>query len=817
MNKRTAFQYKILAIMLVIMVLVSITGIYAYKRFSQIVTSISKEARVDMRLITAKALMNDVAEAENSVKSYSLIRDTLYLGKFYNAAERSNDKLSRLHKYSADKKILSHEVDTLESLIAEKFNILNELLVIQDKYRVQTALDKVIKNIEKKDTTSNGKLLEETTKTELKPNIIQKIFGRKNKTEVVDKTEKQYSIEDINKEIDSIKKEEKNIETVLKNQELKLLVQDKEVSKRIKNLLNAIEAKELLSIAIHTEEAEKAMKETNTQIAIFCVLTALLLVIMAYIIINYVQNSARYRKILKRAKAKAEDLAVTKERFLANMSHEIRTPMNAIAGFTEQIDKGPLTPEQKEQLTMVRKSIDHLLYLINDVLDFTKLQSGKLKLEAIGFRPNEFVKDVITFVQPLAREKQIEIKCDIKTDDKLILLGDPFRLRQILLNLISNSIKFTEKGTISVQLSQTMKSSHFTNIRLEITDSGIGMNKDQLKKVFREFEQAEVSTSRNYGGTGLGLSIVSMLVKLHEGKIDIISSPNKGTTVSVEISYPLGTEAEIELYEKVEKESGSNLSLPEGLKILIVDDEEYNRKLLSAILKKYPVSYTEAVNGVEAIMEVKRNNYDLILMDARMPKMDGIEATKRIRKINGVSKNSIPIIALTAAVTEDNKKEYKFAGMNGCLAKPFKEKELLEEIKKVVELNNHTKTNENSNKPEEEEAKSLDLSSLKELSNGDEAFYTDMLQTFLQTTTTGISEMEKLLKEKNYAMIAEHAHKISSPCKHLGANLLYNLLKEIEENCRNNTNLDDVSDLIEKVATEYKTIKELINKELTKN
>ena len=464
----------------------------------------------------------------------------------------------------------------------------------------------------------------------------------------------------------------------------------------------------------------------------------------------------------------------------------------------------------------VRKSIDHLLYLINDVLDFTKLQSGKLKLESIGFRPNEFVRDVITFVKPLAKEKQIEIKCDIKTDDGLILLGDPFRLRQILLNLISNSIKFTEKGSISVQLTQVMKSSHFTNIRLEITDSGIGMKKEQLKKVFREFEQAEVSTSRNYGGTGLGLSIVSMLVKLHEGKIDIISSPNKGTTVSIEISYPLGTEAEIELYEKVEKESDSNLTLPEGLKILIVDDEEYNRKLLSTILKKYPVSYTEAINGVEAIMEVKRNNYDLILMDARMPKMDGIEATKRIRRLNGSAKSNIPIIALTAAVTEENKKEYKFAGMNGCLAKPFKEKELLQEINNLIELNNNTDTTE-APIDSEKEANSLDLSALKELSNGDKAFYTDMLQTFLQTTTTGISEMEKLLKDKNYEMIAEHAHKISAPCKHLGADLLYNLLKEIEENCRNNTNLDDVSDLIEKMVTEYKTINELINKELTKN
>ena len=154
--------------------------------------------------------------------------------------------------------------------------------------------------------------------------------------------------------------------------------------------------------------------------------------------------------------------------------------------------------------------------------------------------------------------------------------------------------------------------------------------------------------------------------------------------------------------------------------------------------------------------------------------------------------------------------------MNGCLAKPFKEKELLQEINNLIELNNNTDTTE-APIDSEKEANSLDLSALKELSNGDKAFYTDMLQTFLQTTTTGISEMEKLLKDKNYEMIAEHAHKISAPCKHLGADLLYNLLKEIEENCRNNTNLDDVSDLIEKMVTEYKTINELINKELTKN
>lgn len=802
MNKRTAFQYKILGIMLVIMVLVSITGVYAYKRFSQIVTGISKEARIDMRLITAKSIMNDVTEAENSVKSYSLVKDTVYLNQFYQAAERTDIKLSKFRKFSEQETQDLYEVDSLENMVANKFRILNELLVIQDKFRVQKVLDKVLININKKTNVAN----DTNNTTKAKPNFITKLFGKKDKATPETK-EQPITVEEIEKEISTIKKEEKSIEASLKQQEMALLEQDKEVSLLIKNLINSIEAKEMLSIAVQTEKAEEAMQETNTQIAIFCVLTGLLLVIMAYIIINYVQNNARYRRILKSAKNKAEELAQTKEKFLANMSHEIRTPMNAIAGFTEQIDKGPLTTEQKEQLSMVRKSIDHLLYLINDVLDFTKLQAGKVQLETIGFKPNDFVKDVITFLQPLAKEKNIHINSDLKTDDDLVLLGDPFRLRQIILNLISNSIKFTENGTISVTLTPIMKSNFFTNIRLEITDSGIGMTKNQLNKVFKEFEQAEVSTARNFGGTGLGLSIVSMLVKLHEGKIDISSTPNKGTTVSIEITYPVGTPEDIDLYEKIEKECENKLSLPEGLKVLIVDDEEFNRKLLTTILKQHKVLYTESINGKEAIKELKRNDYDLILMDARMPEMNGIEATKKIRKLPNEQKNNVPIIALTAAVTEDNKKEYQQAGMNGCLAKPFKEKELLEEINKIVSLKKDTPhAAQKTNSTEAKTTSTIDLSSLKELSNGDANFVNDMVQTFLQTTENGLKEMTLYEQEDDYFMVGEIAHKIASPCKHLGAEKLYNLLKRMEDIGRNDKK-EDLKPLINNAKEAFEEIK----------
>lgn len=815
MDKKTSFQYKVFTIMLMVIVLVGFTGFYAYQQFSQIVSNISEEAQTDMRLVTAKSLMNDVFEAENSVKSYSLTKDTTYLSQFYNAAEKSDLKLEKLRYYKPKHKNLTIDIDSLESLIMQKFEILNNLLILQDKYRVEEALNKVVKKIDNNiKEHNNDSAVVESAEPERK-SLVNWLFS-KNKNKKVKRTDdtskiKNLTANEIKKEVESIKREEENIEAQLKKKELELLVADKEATIKIKNLLNELEKNELISIAKQTKHAEIAMEKTNKQIAIFCLVVALLLMLVIYIIINYVRTNARYRKALKQAKAKAEDLAITKERFLANMSHEIRTPMNAIAGFTEQIAKGPLTEEQNEQLTMVTKSVEHLLYLINDVLDFTKLQAGKLNLEAVGFKPKTVIKDVVTFISPLAEEKKINVQCDIQTDDKLILLGDPYRLRQVLLNLISNSIKFTENGSITVKLTTVMQNTESTSIRMEVIDTGIGMTDAQIKKVFNEFEQAEVSTSRNYGGTGLGLSIVNMLVKLHGGKVELSSNQNQGTTVTIEIPYLLGTENDIKLFEEKRKET--QLSIPENLKILIVDDEEYNRKLLITILKKYHVVYTEAKTGLEAVKEINHNDYDLILMDARMPELDGLSATKKIRRLPDSKKKITPVIALTAAVTEEDKKSYIKAGMNGFLAKPFRENELLREINNVLDPTNIVLT---ITEKELSRDKLVDFTDLKILSDGDHKFYNEMLHTFLDSTQSGIKDMEIAIQEEDWDMMAEYAHRICAPCKHLSADTLYKSLKEIELNCRNKNNLDTVKKTLKLVKKNFKSVKKIIDEELIK-
>ncbi len=844
MLKRFTFKFKIIIIMLIALGFVSIIGISAYNQFSAIVSSISNDARPDMRLITSKSLMNDLADAENSVKSFSLTKDTLYLDQFYLSAKNTNIRLARLHGLVEGENLVNFQLDSLDTLIIQKFKILNRLLLSQDQFRVQAALDKVVikldKTINKKagksepnQTFSEGQNnFVDTTKNQIKTekkgvlswlfkknkkeeeNLTDVIHSENKTTNIITKDKINFS--EITKEVQKLKKEEGNIEASLKNNELFLINADRRVSKKIKAILDHIESSELLAIAQQTEQSKITIKETNQKIALFCIAIAILLLFMSYTIIDYVRNNNRYRRALKKAKAEAEDHATTKEKFLANMSHEIRTPMNSIAGFTEQIAEGPLNDEQREQLTMVRKSIEHLLYLINDVLDFTKLQAGKLNLEIIGFRPKEVINDVVTFIQPLAKEKELELICNINTEDSLVLLGDPFRLRQILLNTISNAIKFTEKGTISIHVTPVMQNDKNMWLRIELIDTGIGINEQALKKIFQEFEQADNSTSRNYGGTGLGLSIVDKLIKLHHGTIAFKSVPQKGTTVTAEIPYDIGTEKDIELLEDVRLKTKS--SIPSNTRILIVDDVEFNRKLLISILKKYHAIYTEAHNGKEAIEEIKRNNYDVILMDTRMPELNGIEATKKIRLLSNITKRKTPIIALTAAVTENDKREYFHAGMDGFLAKPFKEGELLAEINKVLEtketVKDITKQSEHKKTIEDMPTQKINLTELRSISNGDQKFYSEMLQTFIDTTTKGFSDMQIALTTKNWKMIAEFAHKISSPCHHLSAHVLHSYLKEIEKKCRNNEQLDTIEQLLTIAEQEFKLVVNEVKNEL---
>ena len=376
---------------------------------------------------------------------------------------------------------------------------------------------------------------------------------------------------------------------------------------------------------------------------------------------------------LREAKQMAEEASKAKEIFLANMSHEIRTPMNAILGLGKQLLKTPLSEIQYTFLESINNAADNLLVIINDILDFSKIESGKLDLEAMGFSLPDLLIQISKMLTLKAEEKKLSFRLEIDKEIAAVLIGDPYRINQILLNLLSNSIKFTDNGYISLICSVVEKFADKQTIELVVEDTGIGIDKKYLKEIFQKFSQESVNVARKYGGTGLGMAITKQLVDLMDGDISIESRKNEGTRITIRITFPIGSQ-----HEKAEKPSPSiSQNKLKGKKILLVEDNKINRLVASTILSHMGIKVTEAVNGEIAVQMLRQNIFDLVLMDLQMPVMDGITATRMIRK---EISTTLPIIALTAHALKSEQSKCLAAGMDDFISKPFEEEKLLDTL-----------------------------------------------------------------------------------------------------------------------------------------
>ncbi len=372
---------------------------------------------------------------------------------------------------------------------------------------------------------------------------------------------------------------------------------------------------------------------------------------------------------LKIAKNRAEEATRTKSMFLANMSHEIRTPLNGVIGISKLLQKSGLNMEQQDLINIITSSGENLLMIINDILDFSKIEQGKVKFESINFELQELVENVYQLMKFRAIEKGIEFNYSIAENVPAKLIGDPLRINQIILNLVNNAIKFTEKGSVELIVELFSKNEIKTELLFRVIDTGIGISENGQKMLFKEFSQSEDFISRQYGGTGLGLSISKNLVSLMNGEINVKSELGKGS----EFWFRLPIK-EIEHNNNQEKKK-----LPKNLRILLAEDNLINQKVSSFGLKHLGYDCEIASNGKEAYEMHKKMAYDIILMDIQMPVLDGLQATKMIREyeqeVNG--KEPAYIIAVTASSLSDTKDDCYNVGINNFLSKPFSEKELI--------------------------------------------------------------------------------------------------------------------------------------------
>jgi PAS domain S-box-containing protein len=389
-----------------------------------------------------------------------------------------------------------------------------------------------------------------------------------------------------------------------------------------------------------------------------------------------ITESIRYQQQLIEARKLAEDAKSKEELFLANMSHEIRTPMNGIMGMTDLLIDTPLNERQKEFARTIRQSANSLLVIINDILDLSKIKAGKLTIEKIDFKLTEATDHIKTFFgQPISKKK---LRLEMVIDENIpeVLTGDPFRLNQVLANLIGNAVKFTETGYIRLNIQLQQKTEKEVQLLFTVEDTGIGIPEDKMHLIFEDFSQAGTDISRRYGGTGLGLAICKQLLKMQGGEISVQSQLNKGTCFHFTISYAYDSDGAARPIRK-DNATDYEASLKDK-KILVVEDNEINQRLIAYVLEKVGAHTDIAANGREAIGHIRNGGiYDLVIMDLQMPEMDGYETTRTIRlEMN----NPVPIIAMTATAMKGEKIKCFETGMNDYMSKPFEFTDLYQRI-----------------------------------------------------------------------------------------------------------------------------------------
>ena len=467
------------------------------------------------------------------------------------------------------------------------------------------------------------------------------------------------------------------------------------------------------------------------------------------------------------------------------MSHEIRTPMNAIIGFTKVILKTGLTAKQKEYLTAIKISGDALIVLINDILDLAKVDSGKMTFEQIPFKLNLSISLMLHLFETKINEKNLKLILEFDKNIPEVLAGDPIRLNQIILNLVSNAIKFTSIGQITVSINLLKEDDNIVFIQFSVKDTGIGISSEKIEGLFENFQQATSSTSRIFGGTGLGLAIVKQLVEPQGGTLNVESSIDVGSTFSFILPFKKTDETIILESEIVVVDTELK-----DIKVLVVEDLELNQLLIRTLLDDFGFECEIVANGKLAVERLETKDFDIILMDLQMPEMNGFEATEYIRK---KLKLTIPIIALTADVTTIDAEKCIEFGMNDYISKPVDERKL---FRKMIALIQKPMSDETNSYASNSSSLIIDLSYLTDRTKSNRKLMSEMISIYLEQTPQLVYEMKVGYSDLNWEKLHASAHKMIPSFSIMGIDSKYeNLAKEIQELALNkeyHTNLGEL-------------------------
>lgn len=558
--------------------------------------------------------------------------------------------------------------------------------------------------------------------------------------------------------VSDINNEEQYLRSRLSELEQELNEKNRTLIMNIQGIVTSLQNESLLKSNAENDSAYELTYKLSILLGIIIAVGVVGSSGFIFSIVREIKKSEVYQEKLAEAKRRSDNLAKTKQDFLASMSHEIRNPLHVIQGYNEALLKSNLKEEQTEYVRMIQFASGTLIGIVNDILDFSKLEAGKIKLEKRIIDPESFFKDIHSFFKQKALDNGLSLEFSVLLPKNKFLLGDDLRINQIMNNLLSNAVKFTEEGKVSVKVSVD----EMSNLLVDVEDTGMGMDEKLQSNLFKEFNQGDGTISRKYGGTGLGLAIVKKLVDLQGGQIGVESTPGVGTKVSLSIPTTLLDKKE---------ESPMLTTVPErmeGLKVLLVDDDEMGLKFATLLLNSLGAEVISYIGGVEFMKEFEEDDFDLILLDIQMPEVDGYQVFNEIRSRKKYKE--VPILAMTANVFTQDRESMMKEGFDGLLLKPFNETDLVKKILEFVKpaqevvldiepakLSPYVEPTEGST-----DRGDYDLEDIRRFCMGDETLFKEVIEGFYTQTGLDLIRINKACDKKDYKKVQAIAHQLSS-------------------------------------------------------